>query len=61
MLKWIKKMTNVGQCEEDLEKLVKENEDLKQKLIEKQEQINKTNAFYKKKIYKMKNPDKKNP
>ena len=50
--KWIKKLQNP--CEEDINKLNEENKQLKQKLIEKQEQINKTNAYYKKKMYNMK-------
>lgn len=52
LTKWFKKLQNP--CEEDIDKLNEENKQLKQKLIEKQEQINKTNAYYKKKMYGMK-------
>lgn len=41
-------------CEEDIERLTQENETLKQKLVEKQEHINKTNAYYKKKMHHLK-------
>jgi predicted RNase H-like nuclease (RuvC/YqgF family) len=41
---------------EKLEKLEEENKALKQKLEEKQEHINKTNSYYKKKLYALKNP-----
>jgi len=36
----------------EIEKLIKENNILKEQLKEKQKQINKTNAFWKKKYYK---------
>lgn len=41
---------------EEIKKLKQENDELKAKLVEKQEHINKTNSYYKKKIYAMKNP-----
>lgn len=41
---------------QELEKLKEENKVLKQKLEEKQEHINKTNSYYKKKLYALKNP-----
>ena len=44
---------------EEIKKLKEENEELKQKLIEKQEHINKTNSYYKKKLYEI-NKSKKN-
>lgn len=50
--KWINKLKNP--CEEDIERLSEENKQLKQKLIEKQEHINKTNAYYKKKLRNIK-------
>jgi hypothetical protein len=45
--------------EDAVRTLVIENELLKERLVDKQEQINKTNSYYKKKIYNMKNKDKK--
>lgn len=46
--KLISKLKN--SCEEDIERLNEENKMLKEKILEKQEQINKTNAYYKKKL-----------
>lgn len=45
------------ECSNTVDALKQENEDLKLKILEKQEQINKTNSYYKKKIHNMrKNP-----
>lgn len=52
MLNWIKK--NLFAVRE-LRALEKENEALKAKLEEKQEHINKTNAYWKKKMYEKRN------
>ena len=41
------------------EDLAKENEELKQKLIERQEVINQTNAYWKKKMYTVQSKNKK--
>lgn len=41
-------------CKTEIEKLERENDILKQKLLEKQEQINKTNAYYKRLMYSKK-------
>ena len=41
------------------EDLAKENEELKQKLIERQEVINQTNAYWKKKLYTLQSKNKK--
>lgn len=41
-------------CKTEIDKLSKENEELKAKLLEKQEQINKTNAYYKRLMYNKK-------
>jgi hypothetical protein len=49
----LKKLFNTD-CSKKLEELQKENDDLKIKILEKQDQINKTNSYYKKKIYDMK-------
>lgn len=54
--KLIDKLKGVS-CEEDVERLTHENEKLKQKLVEKQEHINKTNAYYKKKMHQLKKKD----
>ena len=51
MLKKLIDKLRGSNCEEDIERLAQENEELKQKLVEKQEHINKTNAYYKKKIH----------
>jgi len=40
-------------CSEALKTATKENEELKKQILEKQEQINKTNSYYKRKIYNM--------
>lgn len=48
MLKWIKRLLGTDK----IERLEKENADLKVKLTEKQEHINKTNAYWKKQMYK---------
>jgi hypothetical protein len=41
-------------CKSEIEKLEKENDSLRQKLLDKQEQINKTNAYYKRLMYNKK-------
>lgn len=47
MLNWIKKFF----ANNNIKKLQEENFELKQKLNEKQEHINKTNAYWKKKMH----------
>lgn len=54
MLKKLIDKLKGSSCEEDIEHLTQENEILRQKLVEKQEHINKTNAYYKKKIHLLK-------
>jgi hypothetical protein len=49
MSTWIKNLITSTQVKE----LKKENEELKAKLDERQEAINKTNAYYKKKLHEM--------
>lgn len=51
MLKKLIDRITGNSCEEDLEKLAKENQKLKEQLVKKQEHINKTNAYYKKKLH----------
>lgn len=41
-------------CKSEIEKLEKENDLLRQKLLDKQEQINKTNAYYKRLMHNKK-------
>lgn len=55
MIKWIKNMFCCGQVAD----LKKEIVSLKNKILEKQEQINKTNAHYKRIIRDIKNKNKK--
>jgi hypothetical protein len=50
MLKWISSIFK----NKKLEELNKENTELKLKLVEKQEVINQTNAYWKKKMYAVK-------
>ena len=50
-LKWIK---NIFSSDVNAEQLELENKELKEKLVEKQEHINKTNAYWKKRIYELK-------
>jgi len=45
-LNWLKKLLSSKKIEE----LEKENSELKEKLVERQEHINKTNAYWKKKM-----------
>jgi hypothetical protein len=53
MIKWIRGLfVNKKKYEEKIA-------ELEQKLVEKQEHINKTNAFWKKKLYNSKNSNKK--
>jgi hypothetical protein len=47
MIEWIKKLLYSKKVDE----LKKENLELKKKILEKQEQINKTNAYWKKRFY----------
>lgn len=49
-----RKLINKFKFFSEIEKLNEENKKLKEKLNEKQDQINKTNAYYKKKIYSLK-------
>ncbi len=57
MLKKLIEKLKGNSCEEDIQRLTQENEQLKQKLVEKQEHINKTNAYYKKKMHLLKKKD----
>lgn len=50
VVKWIKSLFGCNKIDE----LKKENEDLKQKLVKKQEAINKTNAYWKTRFYELK-------
>ena len=50
MIKWLKKKIGL----EKIQELEQENKDLKDKLVEKQEHINKTNAYWKKRMFEMK-------
>jgi hypothetical protein len=50
MLKWISSIFK----NKKLEELNKENKDLKLKLVEKQEVINQTNAYWKKRLHAVK-------
>jgi uncharacterized membrane protein YgaE (UPF0421/DUF939 family) len=59
MIKWIKSLFTG--CSRKIEMLKKENTQLKnevfvlsEKVLERQEQINKTNAYYKKKLHDLK-------
>jgi hypothetical protein len=54
MMGFIKNLFS-NKCED----LAKENEELKQKLIERQEVINQTNAYWKKKVYTLQAKNKK--
>lgn len=54
MLRWLKRLFS----QEQVEKLQKENELLKAKLEEKQEHINKTNAYWKKKMHNLSSKNK---
>jgi|694.fasta_scaffold14722_20 hypothetical protein len=49
-LKWFKKTFNLKK----IEQLESENKELKEKLVEKQEHINKTNAYWKKRMFDLK-------
>jgi len=50
----LKKMIANVICKDEIENLEKENKSLKKKLDEKQEVINQTNAYWKKKMYNLK-------
>lgn len=50
MLKWFKKIFGLKK----IEQLESENKELKEKLVEKQEHINKTNAYWKKRMFELK-------
>lgn len=54
MLKWINKIFPHLKVKE----LEAENQELKEKLVERQETINKTNAYWKKKLYQSKSKPK---
>jgi regulator of replication initiation timing len=43
-----------SECINTIDRLTLENQDLKLRLVEKQEHINQTNAYYKKKMHEMK-------
>lgn len=50
MLKWLENIFGLKK----IKKLESENKELKEKLIEKQEHINKTNAYWKKRMFELK-------